>query len=112
MLNEEWYEKAMKPVMAKWMMLWLEAEGVQMEQVYLVPQGAGDEGRLALVTAKDVRAGATLFEIPDRLLLTAGHVLEHQPVLLPEKINTPIFWHPHAHHVLKTLARLFRERTG
>ena len=53
------------------MMLWLEAEGVQMEQVYLVPQSTGDTGKLALITAKDVPAGATLFEIPDRLILTA-----------------------------------------
>jgi len=28
LLNEEWYERAMKPVMAKWMLLWLEANHV------------------------------------------------------------------------------------
>eukprot|EP00966_Prymnesium_polylepis_P214951 4978231-Prymnesium_polylepis.1 len=36
LLNEEWYSRKMKPVMAKWMLLWLEANhvsGLQSEQI-------------------------------------------------------------------------------
>lgn len=49
--------------------LWLEAGGVSMEKVVLVP--ADDGRRTAVVTASDVPAGATLFDVPASLMLTA-----------------------------------------
>ena len=53
----------------KRMALWLEDAGVDLDKVDLVP--TADKQSLALVTATDVPAGATLFEIPDELLFTA-----------------------------------------
>ena len=52
----------------KRMALWLEDAGVDLDKVDLVP--TADKQSLALVTATDVPAGATLFEIPDELLFT------------------------------------------
>ena len=54
---------------ANWLTLWLQDSGISMDKVLLVEQA--DERRLALVTAQDVEAGATLFEVPDCALLTA-----------------------------------------
>ena len=48
--------------------LWLEDGGCRLDKVDLVEVG---EGQMALVTATDVPAGGTLFEVPDELLLTA-----------------------------------------
>ena len=47
--------------------LWLEDAGVKLDNVLIVRT----EGRFALVSAQEVAAGETLFEIPDKLLLTA-----------------------------------------
>ena len=50
------------------MSLWLDDRGVNMDKVMLVK---ADEGRLVLVTTTAVAAGEALFDVPDRLLLTA-----------------------------------------
>ena len=51
---------------AGWLTLWLQDSGVNMDSVLLVE---AEEG-LVLVTSRDVPAGATLFDIPDKALLT------------------------------------------
>lgn len=51
---------------ASWLTLWLQDSGVNMDSVLLVE---AEEG-LALVTSRDVPAGVTLFDIPDKALLT------------------------------------------
>ena len=50
------------------MALWLDDRGVNMDKVMLVK---ADEGRLVLVTTAAVAAGEALFDVPDKLLLTA-----------------------------------------
>ena len=66
----EWMQRPV-PVPADWRTqrfgLWLEDSGVDMQNVLLVP-GA----QMRLVTAKDVRAGDVLFDVPSSLLLTAS----------------------------------------
>lgn len=51
--------------------LWLEDAGVRLDRVLLVPAGE----RVAVVTACDVPAGSTLFDVPGELLLTADSAL-------------------------------------
>ena len=51
---------------ASWLTLWLQDSGVNMDSVLLAE---AEEG-LVLVTSRDVPAGATLFDIPDKALLT------------------------------------------
>ena len=62
---------------AKRLTLWLEDNGVNMEQVLLV---CTDDGRLSAVTAQNVRAGTMLFEVPDNLLVTADVAFTHPDV--------------------------------
>ena len=61
----------------KRMTLWLEDNGVNMEQVLLV---RNDDGRISAVTAQNVRAGTMLFEVPDNLLVTADVALANPDV--------------------------------
>ena len=68
-----------QPEAPEWMMpqsegvqrltLWLEAGGVNMDKIVLVQ--SNDARGMAVVTATDVAAGATLFDVPDSLLLTS-----------------------------------------
>lgn len=50
--------------------LWLEDGGVDMEKILLV-RASVDEEKIVLVAAEDVPAGTKLFEVPDKLVLTA-----------------------------------------
>jgi hypothetical protein len=62
----EWQQP--QPDGVRRMTLWLESVGVNLDNVVLVEAEAG---RMALVAATDVTAGATLFDVPDEALLTA-----------------------------------------
>jgi len=57
--------------------LWLEARGVSLDRVLLVPAG---ERRIAVVTATDVSAGDTVFDVPGELLMTAESALDDPEV--------------------------------